>query len=41
MITPGVSGRAQRRVVVNKTTFQAYYSHDHYKNFIEISLTDF
>ena len=39
--TPGVSGRAQRRIVVNKTTFQACYTHDHYKNFIEISLTDF
>ncbi|MFW5701033.1 MAG: ribonuclease domain-containing protein [Cyclobacteriaceae bacterium] len=39
--TPGISGRAQRRIVVNKTTSQAYYTHDHYKNFIEISLKDF
>ncbi|MCR9173202.1 MAG: hypothetical protein NXI10_11945 [bacterium] len=36
--TPGVSGRAERRIVLDMKTGQAYYSHDHYKSFIKIDL---
>ncbi|NKI70434.1 type IV secretion protein Rhs [Collimonas pratensis] len=36
--TPGLGNRGQRRIVVDQKTGQAYYSHDHYENFIEIDL---
>lgn len=36
--TPGVGGRAQRRILLDTNTGKAYYSHDHYRNFIQINL---
>ncbi|AJX36156.1 RHS repeat-associated core domain-containing protein [Burkholderia oklahomensis] len=36
--TPGVGNRGERRIVVDKSTGRAYYSHDHYQSFIEIDL---
>ena len=36
--TPGLGNRGERRIVLDMTTGQAYYSHDHYKSFIEIAL---
>ncbi|MFE8118129.1 ribonuclease domain-containing protein [Brenneria goodwinii] len=36
--TPGISNRGTRRIVVDKGTGKAYYSHDHYDSFIEIDL---
>ncbi|WP_231566784.1 ribonuclease domain-containing protein [Erwinia sp. 9145] len=36
--TPGISNRGSRRLVVDKRTGKAYYSHDHYNSFIEIDL---
>lgn len=36
--TPGVGNRGARRIVVDKATRKAYYSHDHYDSFIEIDL---
>ena len=35
--TPGVGNRGARRIVVDTKTGQAFYSHDHYNTFIEIS----
>ncbi|HEJ7279605.1 TPA: RHS domain-containing protein [Serratia marcescens] len=37
--TPGVGNRGTRRIVVDKATGKAYYSHDHYDSFIEIDLS--
>jgi RHS repeat-associated protein len=36
--TPNVGNRADRRIVVNEQTGQAFYSHDHYRSFIELDL---
>ncbi|WP_437616677.1 ribonuclease domain-containing protein [Erwinia sp. V71] len=36
--TPGIGNRGARRIVVDNKTGQAYYSHDHYDSFIELSL---
>ena len=36
--TPNVGTNGARRIVVDKKTGQAYYSHDHYDSFIEINL---
>lgn len=36
--TPGSGNRGARRIVVDKKTGKAYYSHDHYDSFIEIDL---
>jgi len=35
--TPGIGNRAGRRVVINREAKTAYYSHDHYHSFIDIS----
>jgi len=35
--TPNVGGRAERRIVINYNEKKAYYSHDHYEHFIDIS----
>ena len=35
--TPGVSGRGARRVVVDYVNRTAYYSHDHYHSFIDVT----
>ncbi|MFZ4545642.1 MAG: ribonuclease domain-containing protein, partial [Saprospiraceae bacterium] len=37
--TPGISNRGERRIVVGNKTNRAYYTHDHYDDFIEIDLT--
>jgi guanyl-specific ribonuclease Sa len=37
--TPGVGNRGTRRIVVNNQTGQAYYTNDHYENFVEIDLS--
>ncbi|WP_081311747.1 ribonuclease domain-containing protein [Pseudomonas putida] len=36
--TPGGSGAGARRIVVDKKTGQAYYTHDHYDSYIEIDM---
>jgi len=36
--TPGLGNRGSRRIVIDKKTGKAYYSHDHYDSFIEIDL---
>ncbi|MDX5631074.1 MULTISPECIES: ribonuclease domain-containing protein [unclassified Brenneria] len=36
--TPGVGNNAPRRIVVDRKTGQAYYTHDHYDSFVEIDL---
>ena len=36
--TPTVGNNGARRIVVDKKTGQAYYSHDHYDSFMEIDL---
>ena len=37
--TPSVGGRAKRRIVVDRKTGKAYYTHDHYESFIEIDIS--
>lgn len=36
--TPNIGNNGARRIVVDKKTGQAYYTHDHYDSFIEINL---
>ncbi len=36
--TPNTGGNGARRIVVDSATGKAYYTHDHYDSFIEISL---
>ena len=36
--TPGVGNRGKRRIVYDKKSGRAYYSHDHYEDYIEIDL---
>jgi guanyl-specific ribonuclease Sa len=36
--TPDVGGNGKRRIVVDKKSGKAYYTHDHYDSFIEINL---
>lgn len=38
--TPGVGNRGARRIVVSNQTGRAYYTHNHYDDYIEIDLSN-